>query len=441
MGKVSQQVPMPGGYSDPTKAASGQSGGPNAKEVFYSPASEQLIAMRNYICEYSFPRTHDRLLRTKRIRESEAEQAEEDHRVAGMYVNMRDLCLNRSEFGDDRPMCSVRFSPDNSLVAVGSWTGTVKLWDSRSLTYRGSLAGHEERVTSVSWQPEPVAGHHLLASSSADGKVVLWDCRDGGHMSTAPVRPLHSLAGTSQQVQQQVESTGEGEGEDAMETAAQDVDRPSQGSASKRVGVFEGHQGVVSRCTFHPSGLLMGSTGYDFTWRLWDVETTTELQLQDGHSRECNAIDFHHDGSLVVTGDLGGVVLVWDLRSGQSVQLFQGHIKKIVSASFNVNGYMVATGSTDNNVKVWDLRSKKCGYTLPAHSNAICDARFSSSGEALLTGSFDGTLKLWNTRNFDILKTLTGHAGKIMSCDISPDESCLVSSGYDRTVKLWAKDM
>lgn len=441
MGKVSQQVPMPGGYNDSLKSSAGQSGGPNAKEVFYSPASEQLIAMRNYICDYSFPRTHERLLRTKRIRESEAEQAEEDHRVAGMYVHMRDLCLSRSEFGDDRPMCSVRFSPDSSFVAVGSWTGTVKLWDSRNLSYCGSLSGHEERVTSVAWQPEPVGGHHLLASSAADGKVFLWDCREGGHMSTIPVRPLNSVSSTHLQQK----ATGhEVNGKDefsAMEIAAQDTNRSTEGSLSKRVGMFEGHQGVVSRCAFHPSGLLLGSTGYDFTWRLWDVETTTELQLQDGHSKECNAIDFHHDGSLVVTGDLGGVVLVWDLRSGQTVQLFQGHIKKIVSASFNVNGYMIATGSTDNNVKVWDLRSKKCGYTLPAHSHAICEAKFSSSGEALLTGSFDGTLKLWNTRNFDILKTLTGHAGKIMSCDISQDESCLVSSGYDRTVKLWAKDV
>ena len=435
MGKTSQQIPMPGGYAEQGKAAAAQ-GGPSSKEVFYSPASDQLVATRHFLCEYSFPRTHNRLLRTKHIRENEEEQRQEDLRAAALYVNMKELGLNGSQFGDDRPLSSVRFSPDSALVASGSWTGTVKLWEASTLNGRGTLVGHDERITSVAWQPAPTGGHaHLLASSSADGKVFLWDCRE-----TSCTTGTEHMA-TDTQTHAHVDDM-EAVSENDTPVPPPPPPPPNGARACNRhVSSLEGHQGVVSRCTFHPCGALIGTTGYDFTWRLWDVETSTELLLQDGHSKECNAIDFHHDGSLVLTGDLGGVALLWDLRSGQSVQVFQGHIKKIVSASFNVNGYMVATGSTDNNVKIWDLRSKKCGYTLPAHSNVICDARFSSSGEVLLTGSFDGTLKLWNTRNFDILKTLSGHAGKVMSCDIAPDESCLVSTGYDHTVKLWTKDI
>ena len=68
------------------------------------------------------------------------------------------------------------------------------------------------------------------------------------------------------------------------------------------------------------------------SWRLWDVETTTELLLQDaktfvslhaamlfgamcscnslqeGHSRPVYGCSVHPDGSLVATSDLGGVV-------------------------------------------------------------------------------------------------------------------------------------
>jgi len=43
---------------------------------------------------------------------------------------------------------------------------------------------------------------------------------------------------------------------------------------------------------------------YDTSWRLWDVETTEELLLQEGHSREVYAIKFQIDGALVATGYL-----------------------------------------------------------------------------------------------------------------------------------------
>ncbi len=42
----------------------------------------------------------------------------------------------------------------------------------------------------------------------------------------------------------------------------------------------------MSKVAFHPSGSWFASTGYDKTWRLWDVETRTELLLQEGHAKE-----------------------------------------------------------------------------------------------------------------------------------------------------------
>jgi U4/U6 small nuclear ribonucleoprotein PRP4 len=431
---------MPGGYGEALKSAAAHVAA--TKEIFYSPAIEQLVEARKRICDYSFPRTHERILRTKRIRENESLQVEEDRNAAQLYVHAKTLALEGSQFADFRPLSCVRFSPDGSLVAVGSWTGSVKLWDSETLERVDLLGGHIERVTSVSWQPLPQIdgeGSHLglLASSSADGTCRLWDCRQVNRSN----RHVESILSAPHS------------GDDSMELAANETPHQvittssiaahSQSSlptsGAQRLSVLRGHQGGLTRCCFHPTGQYVGTAGTDFTWRLWDVETSTELQLQDGHIRECNAIDFHQDGSLTATGDTGGVILVWDIRSGQSIQAFQGHIKKIVSVHWNLNGFQLASSSTDNTVKIWDLRSKKCSYTLPAHSNVLSEARFSSSGELLLTSSFDSKIKLWNTRNYDIVKTLSGHNGKIMCCDIAPDERRIISGGYDRTIKLWKK--
>lgn len=384
------------------------------KELFYSPAEEQLVAARKYLCQYSFPRTKARLELTKETRSDPAKQAEEDQRTAKLYLSLRDMHLNGSQFADTRHLTCVRYSPDGLAVASSSLNPVVKLWNSSSLELLGSLSAHEERVTSLAWRPQMgVSEPTMLATSSADGKCCLWDCRD-------ILLPRDSSEGAPME-----QEGGEGQEAPVLKTP---------------LCSLGGHEGTVTRCSFHPSGHYVGTTGEDFTWRLWDVETSTELLLQDGHVKGCDAMTFHHDGSLLLTGDLGGLALLWDLRSGQCVQAFQGHIKKVVAASFSPNGFQVATGSTDNMVRIWDLRSKKCGYALPAHAKSISDVRFSSSGESLTTSSFDSTVKIWNARNFDILRTLSGHAGKVMTCDISPDEKSIISGGFDRTIKSWSKE-
>lgn len=57
----------------------------------------------------------------------------------------------------------------------------------------------------------------------------------------------------------------------------------------------------VARLAFHPSGRYVGTASFDTTWRLWDIDTQTELLLQEGHSREVFAIGFQNDGALVAT--------------------------------------------------------------------------------------------------------------------------------------------
>lgn len=371
------------------------------KEVFYSAAVEGLVQARKELCAWTFERAHERLQRTKRVREEEELQRAEDRQAQALYAHSCDLDLNASQFGDERPLSTVRYCSSGATVASSALSGTVKLWDSSSLTNLGVLRNHSDRVTAVAWHPDSGAVHgpSLLASSSADGSCNVYDAR-------------------------RVASP------DAMQTTEE--------AAQPLLHKLKGHHGVVSSCEFHAGGRLLGTAGHDYSWRLWDVETGSELLLQDGHVKECSALGFHPDGSLAMTGDAGGVALLWDLRSGQCVAPFQGHIKKISGVSFARNGYQVATCSLDNTVKIWDLRKKKCGYTLPAHSNVLSDVKFSACGELLLTASFDGTMKIWGARDFHILRTLSGHSGKVMSCDFAPDERHVVSAGFDRTIKLWA---
>lgn len=68
------------------------------------------------------------------------------------------------------------------------------------------------------------------------------------------------------------------------------------------LSVMKGHQDRVCRVAFHPSGNYVASASFDTTWRLWDVNTTKELLLQEGHSKEVYSVEFQNDGALVASG-------------------------------------------------------------------------------------------------------------------------------------------
>jgi U4/U6 small nuclear ribonucleoprotein PRP4 len=112
----------------------------------------------------------------------------------------------------------------------------------------------------------------------------------------------------------------------------------AQDDSSAPISTLSGHNDRLSRVVFHGMGAHAITTSFDTSWRLWDIETSTSLLVQDGHARPVYGLAVHPDGSLVATGDLSGNGRVWDLRSGQVIRDLVGHIKQILSIDFSSNG-------------------------------------------------------------------------------------------------------
>ncbi|CAM9214705.1 unnamed protein product [Choristocarpus tenellus] len=361
--------------------------GKKSAGVVYTSGSDALLQARAFIATFSFDRAKGRLLGAKRRRELPEEAKAFDSRAAGVMSTARNLVINSSQIGDERPLSTVQVAPAGGMVATGSWTSLVKLWDLQNLSMHKVLRGHSERITGMSWHPEAYSSEKtFLGTGAADKTAKVWDCQSGECVQT-----------------------------------------------------LQGHMDRLARVDFHPSGRFLGTTSFDHTWRLWDVETGEEILLQDGHHQKVYGISFQTDGALVATGDLNGVGQVWDLRSGKSLWTMEGHVKQVTCTDFSPCGYEVATGSDDHTVRVWDVRKRQSIYCLPAHSALVSDVRYGkASGEVLVTSSFDGMAKIWSTRDWSLLRTLSGHEGKVTGCGISPDERRVVTCSFDRTVKVWA---
>ncbi|CAE6521223.1 unnamed protein product [Rhizoctonia solani] len=425
------------------------------EEEFYTEGSLELLEARRRIAEYSLPRAQLRV----------TQQREESRLPLGKIIDTRKRVFGEvkkfatygSQIGDERPISQVRFSPNGKLLATGSWSGNVKLWNVPACDLAKPYRAHGDRVGGVAWHPQATLSQSSdavnLATGGADLEVSLWSLNSD--------KALHTL---------------------------------------------KGHADRICRVAFHPSGQYIASASYDGSWRLWDASTgqntgshvpDRQLLFQEGHSKEVYAVQFQDDGALVASGGLDAIGRVWDLRTGRTAMVLDGHGQAIYGMDFSPNGYQIATGSGDNTIRIWDMRSLRAHYTIGAHTSIVSDVSFyrpvatgdiftdiarginsvdvkmedgesegkmeegkpmpmdetsESKGSSkpssnvhlpvpglfLVSSGYDGMVKVWSADDWQLVKAMSADAGKVMSADISPDGQFIASGSWNRSYQLFS---
>eukprot|EP01054_Gregarina_sp_Poly1_P002390 Gregarina_sp_Poly_1__2389@NODE_163_length_12241_cov_147_232955_g145_i0_p3_GENE_NODE_163_length_12241_cov_147_232955_g145_i0NODE_163_length_12241_cov_147_232955_g145_i0_p3_ORF_typecomplete_len517_score54_22WD40/PF00400_32/0_016WD40/PF00400_32/47WD40/PF00400_32/1_5e08WD40/PF00400_32/3_1e06WD40/PF00400_32/1_1e08WD40/PF00400_32/0_24WD40/PF00400_32/4_6e08ANAPC4_WD40/PF12894_7/2_4e05ANAPC4_WD40/PF12894_7/1_1e07ANAPC4_WD40/PF12894_7/3_2e06ANAPC4_WD40/PF12894_7/0_00014ANAPC4_WD40/PF12894_7/1_6e07ANAPC4_ len=398
--------------------------------LFFTEGSEALKEARRFTARYSVPKSYSRLLEHRERFQQEGILSRETERSAYCEQLQKVLRVESSKVGDTRSLTAGKFSADSNYLAVASFSGVVKIWrNDREVTSLCQCEDfHRDRVHGLAWHPhwtqERRNGMENLGQSIVDEESDSTNTQ----LETNPGQASQPLA----------LATGDAAGRLGFwEYAGKDREN------CRLLRQLSGHEDRVNRIDFHPSGRFMATSSHDETWRWWDVETGTELLIQEGHARGVYALRHHPDGSLLVSSDLGGVVRVWDLRIGRSIITLTGHVKQVLGLDFHpISTHIVASCSGDRSVRLWDLRKKDCFETVLAHTNLISAVLFEpGQGRFMLTASYDKELRLWATSDYKCFKVLLGHEGFVMGADISQDGRSIASVSYDCTVKLWRSDL
>ena len=324
-----------------------------------------------------------------------------------------------STFGN---VLSIASSPGENLLAVGTSTGDIWLYQVARGTLVHAFQGHSDGVWSVAFSPDG----HTLASASDDATIRLWDIDTG--------RWLYILRDHTNRVRSVTFSP---DGHTLASGSDDATIRLWDASSGLSLKTLQGHSGRVWSVAFAPGGKLLASGSTDQTVRLWDVASGDCTNILQGHSNWVRSLAFHPDGSQLASASDDQSVRVWEVSSGRCLKTLQGHTNRAWSVAFSPDGETIASGSEDQSVRLWDADTGSYLKTLQGHTQGVRCIIFQADGHTLVSGGDDQTCRLWDTVSGYCLKTLQGYTNRVWSVAFAPDGATLASVGEDQRIRLW----
>ena len=189
-----------------------------------------------------------------------------------------------------QPVFAVKFSPDGQYIATASEDGSVKLWQLEQAEHTWALpsqpaavlAGHRNGATSVDFSDDG-----LIATAGKDGTVRIWTLNDV--LEQPSPEPIQELSAYNQRVTWVEFQREAGAIAEMLATTSKDGsviiwDRSLEGWGFKQPGdvfkrryQFSGHQDGAFSGTFLADGKQIAVAQGDGHIKLWHLEDTSEL--------------------------------------------------------------------------------------------------------------------------------------------------------------------
>ena len=243
------------------------------------------------------------------------------------------------------------FSPDGSVMGVGTATGGVSLIDAENSSELFQLhTGYDNRL---SFSPDG----KYVATANRDGLVWIWDIESGDQIAEL----------------------------EASET---------------------GKPGYIWTIDYHPSGSILAVLHWsdEATVNIWDVGqekiiTTVELNTLVGSTK--HAFKFSPDAEImagIIKEDFNDKVRLWTVEGAEKISDLE--IEKMpIDIAFSPDGSLIAVASIHLATTVWDTETGTLLYTLDQTLEGTTDGTrvlaFTPDGGHLAVVRNDGPLEMW----------------------------------------------
>jgi WD40 repeat protein len=286
--------------------------------------------------------------------------------------------LWRAQVGDYAT--AIAYSADGSLLAVGSASGEVHVFDADTGRVRWKALAHPGGVLALAWSPVAC----VLASGGQDGHARM-------HLEDGRVL----------------------------------ADLPAGGTKA----------GWVEHVTWSPDGERL-ATAAGKTVRLWSSDASPLLETEP-HPSSVTGVAFDPTSQQLATCSYGGVHL-WNVAAGARAR----HLPwkgSLIDLTWSPDGKVIACASQDRSVHFWRLATgtdaEMTGYPFKPRALA-----WDSRGSLLATGG-DATITCWNFAGKGPEGStpiqLEGHRTQVTHLAFSPRKAVLASGAQDFSVLVW----
>ena len=274
---------------------------------------------------------------------------------------------------------SIRFSHNGKLIAATSSDGKVRVWDTESGTLSLIFPGHSQYSYDIAFNVDD----SMLASSGADGTVKIWSLNNRGTIRNQTIPKV--------------------------------IFFDPKYSSYKAYSV-----------DFHPQKNIVAYGGGDNTVRLSNLLIGNSKPTILGKlESSIYQIKFSPDGSKLAVADNDGTINIWlvsDSKNFLHIAKFKAHDERIYGMSFSPDTKFIVSGGSDEVIKIWDLEALEKDFQqkrkliklitpiniLKGHTLAVNRVGFINFSEELRDSNFEGL------NNYFI-----------------------VSSSDDKTIRLW----
>ncbi|HEX2896841.1 MAG TPA: hypothetical protein VHP63_02180, partial [candidate division Zixibacteria bacterium] len=299
---------------------------------------------------------------------------------------------------DVKPIVKVKFSPDGSQFAVGTWNWKVAVWD-----------------TDKPEKPK-VFDYDDVPKYSAIDDIAF--SRDGKKIAAA------TKCGTP---------------------------RVWEIATGKKLAELHGHEKAVMSVAFSLEGNLLYTGGSDATIGIWDLNTGIQIGRLCGHSGAVNSIEFRPASrtsnafrspgvNQFTTVSADNTIRIWDSATDLEFTNPAGRAPFSYGFSLSADGNILATGGKDGTVSIWNANTGELVNNFTALPAIINAAALSHDGKKVLVCNWDSTAKILDVSTGKVVHDLKGIKVSGASCNFSPNGRYAVLGSSNNGAFIWTAE-
>ncbi len=302
---------------------------------------------------------------------------------------------------------AVVFSSDGNFIASANGNiptdfaesdvdNVAALWSVNSTQPLKILRGHTRWVTNIAYSPHS----GLLASSSGDGSVRLWNTQTGALQA-----------------------------------------------------IYDERDGITEALAFNPVGTILAVSSGGGRISFWDIAAGRRHSQIDGFAGDrapyigpggpdgnC-CLTFSRDSNIITNGQFNGLISIWDANTGKAIAILRGHTSVITGVAFNTASQTVISTSWDGTLRFWSVKTGSSFFTskfsiekgqLPTHLRLSTDGKYIAFN---IGYDYEGqNIHLYSTKSFSKIQEFQVGGGAEGA--FSPDSALFAKSIFS-SVELW----